>query len=229
MTNPVYVALDTPDLAAALACAKAVAPHVGGIKLGMEFFYACGPEGVRRVTGETGLPLFLDLKLHDIPNTVAGGLRSLMALKPSILNVHAQGGHTMMRHGVEAIKNIDADCKLIAVTVLTSLDDADLDFIGLAGPASVAVARFADLARTAGLDGIVCSSHEVAQASAAWRDGCFVVPGIRPAGTDNADQKRVMTPREALEAGASVLVIGRPITGAADPAAAAAAIQTSLA
>jgi orotidine-5'-phosphate decarboxylase len=229
MINPVYVALDTADLATALGLARAVAPHVGGIKLGLEFFYACGPDGVRRVAGETGLPLFLDLKLHDIPNTVAGGLRSLMALKPAILNVHAQGSHAMLRAGAAAVRDLDPDCRLIAVTVLTSLDDDDLEAIGLAGPASAAVARLADLAQTAGLDGIVCSSHEVAHAAAQWPGGYFVVPGLRPAGSETGDQKRVMTPRQARDAGASVLVIGRPITAAADPAAAAAAISLSLA
>jgi orotidine-5'-phosphate decarboxylase len=229
MINPVYCAIDTPDLTAALGLARTIAPHVGGLKLGMEFFYACGPEGVRRLTGECGLPLFLDLKLHDIPNTVAGGLRSLMALKPAILNVHAQGGPAMLRAAGEAVRSLDPGCKIIAVTVLTSLDADDLDRTGLVGPPSTAVARLADLARESGLDGIVCSSHEVAGCVAVWPTGLFVVPGIRPAGTALSDQKRVMSPKEAMAAGASILVIGRPITGAVDPAVAAARIQQSLA
>lgn len=227
--NPIYCAVDMPDIETAAGLARAVAPHVGGIKLGLEFFYACGPDGVRRIAGETGLPLFLDLKLHDIPNTVAGGLTSIMALRPAIVNVHAQGGPVMLRASAEVVKQLAPACRIIAVTVLTSLDDADLDVIGMAGPAAGAVHRLTGLARTAGLDGIVCSSHEVAQAKQAWPDGFFVVPGIRPAGSPLGDQKRVMTPAEAVAAGASVLVIGRPITEAADPAAAAAAIAQSLA
>ncbi len=227
--HPIYCAIDTPNLDAALQLARAVAPHVGGVKLGLEFFYACGPEGVRRIVGDTGLPLFLDLKLHDIPNTVAGGLRAVMALKPAIVNVHALGGPAMLRAAADAVKSIDPDCKLIAVTVLTSLDAADLDRTGLLGPPEAAVARLAGLAQGNGLDGIVCSAHEVAAARTGWPSGYLVVPGIRPAGSATGDQKRVMTPREALAAGASVLVIGRPITAASDPAAAAAAIAGALA
>ncbi len=227
--NPIYCAIDTLDIAAALQLARAVAPHVGGVKLGLEFFYACGPEGVRRIAGDTGLPLFLDLKLHDIPNTVAGGLRAVMALKPAIVNVHAQGGPAMLRAAADAVKSEDPACRLIAVTVLTSLDATDLGLTGLLGPPDAAVARLAAMSRDNGLDGIVCSAHEVAAARVDWPTGSFVVPGIRPAGSDTGDQKRVMTPKEALAAGASVLVIGRPITAAPDPAAAAAAIAGALA
>jgi orotidine-5'-phosphate decarboxylase len=227
MNNPIYCALDTSVLETALGLARAVAPHVGGLKLGMEFFNACGPDGVRRVAGETGLGIFLDLKLHDIPNTVGAGLRALMPLGLAIINVHASGGHAMLRAAADA-KQLHPDTKVIGVTVLTSLDDADLGLVGMNGPASVAVARLADLSRSAGLDGIVCSSHEVAAARASWSDGYFVVPGIRPVGSDVGDQKRVMTPRAALDAGASVLVIGRPITAAADPAHAAAEIAAGL-
>jgi orotidine-5'-phosphate decarboxylase len=226
--NPIYCAIDTPDIDKAVLLARAIAPHVGGLKLGMEFFYACGPDGVRRIAADSGLPVFLDLKLHDIPNTVAGGLASVMALKPAIVNVHAQGGPAMLAAAADTVKRLDPACKVIAVTVLTSLDASDLAHTGLSGPPSAAVTRLAALTRGCGLDGIVCSSHEVAAARAVWPEGYFVVPGIRPAGSDVGDQKRVMTPAEALAAGASVLVIGRPITGAADPASAAAAIATTL-
>jgi orotidine-5'-phosphate decarboxylase len=228
VANPIYCAVDTPDIDRALALGRAIAPHVGGLKLGMEFFYACGADGVRRISAETGLPIFLDLKLHDIPNTVAGGLASVMALKPAIVNVHAQGGPAMLRAASETVKKFDPACKIIAVTVLTSLDAHDLEQTGLAGPPAAAVARLAQLTRACGLDGIVCSSHEVAAAHAAWPEGYFVVPGLRPAGSDAGDQKRVMTPKEALGAGASVLIIGRPITDAADPAQAAADIVEGL-
>lgn len=222
--NPVFVALDTPELEKARAVATAVRDHVGGLKLGLEFFMAQGPAGVRAIA-EIGLPIFLDVKLHDIPNTVAGAMRSLSPLGLAIVNVHAAGGRAMMAAAREAMA---PSTKVIAVTVLTSLDAADLGDIGIAGEPQAQVARLAELARGAGLDGIVCSAHEVAARQAAWEDGLFVIPGIRPAGSDLGDQKRVMTPRQALDAGASVLVVGRPITAAADPAEAAAAIAASL-
>jgi orotidine-5'-phosphate decarboxylase len=222
--NPVFVAVDTPDLARAEALARAVAPHVGGVKLGLEFFMANGPDGVRAV-GKLGLPVFLDVKLHDIPNTVAGALRSLSVLDLAVVNVHAGGGSDMMKAARDACPTTT---KLIAVTVLTSLDDPDLAAMGVGDGTAAQVARLAGLTRAAGLDGIVCSAHEVASIKAGWADGYFVVPGVRPSDAAVGDQKRVMTPRAALDAGASMLVIGRPITGAADPAAAAAAIAATL-
>ena len=222
--NPIYVGLDTPDLDHAEALGRALAPHVGGLKLGLEFFMANGPDGIRRL-GRLGLPLFLDLKLHDIPNTVAGALRSLSALDVAIVNVHAGGGLAMMQAARGACR---PGTRLIAVTVLTSLDEADLSAMGVFGDPHAQVLRLAALTREAGLDGVVCSSREVAALKADWDDGLFVVPGIRPAGAATGDQKRVMTPRAALDAGAGILVIGRPITSAPDPAAAAAAIAESL-
>ncbi|WP_419816244.1 orotidine-5'-phosphate decarboxylase [Glacieibacterium sp.] len=220
--SPVFVAIDTPDVARARALVDAVAGHVGGIKLGLEYFVANGPAGVAALAG---LPTFIDLKFHDIPNTVAGAVRSLAALQPAVLTVHAAGGRAMLEAAKAAAL---PGCKVVAVTVLTSLDDGDLSDIGVGGDVAAQVARLAALARASGLDGIVCSPHEVAAAKAVWPEGYFVVPGVRPAGSDIGDQKRVMTPAEALAAGASMLVIGRPITGAADPAAAARAIAASL-
>lgn len=225
MTNPIYVALDTPELAQATALAKSLAPHVGGFKLGLEFFMAQGPAGVRAM-GALGRPIFLDVKLHDIPNTVAGAIRALAGLEMAIVNVHAAGGRAMMEAARAAAP---ASCKVIAVTVLTSLEAADLADCGVDDGPAAQVARLAALTRAAGLDGIVCSAHEVAARRAAWPEGLFVVPGIRPAGSDVGDQKRVMTPKEALQAGAGILVIGRPITAAPDPAQAAADIVAALA
>jgi orotidine-5'-phosphate decarboxylase len=222
--NPIYVGLDTPDIDHAEALARAVGPHVGGLKLGLEFFMANGPDGVRRM-GRLGLPLFLDMKLHDIPNTVAGALRSLAALDVAIVNVHAGGGLQMMQAAREACR---PSTSLIAVTVLTSLDEADLSAMGVFGDPHGQVLRLAALAREAGLDGVVCSAQEVAGLKAEWDDGLFVVPGIRPTGSASGDQKRVMTPQAALDAGAGILVIGRPTTSAPDPAAAAAAIAATL-
>lgn len=224
MTNPIFVAIDTPDLARARDLAVAVAPHVGGLKLGLEFFVANGPAGVRALRA-TGLPIFLDLKLHDIPNTVGKAVAALAPLEPAVLTVHAAGGRAML----EAAKSAAPEgCKVVAVTVLTSLDAADLSEAGVSGTPADQVERLAALTRSAGCDGIVCSGEEVAGAAAAWPGGTFVVPGLRPAGSSVGDQKRVLTPADALARGASLLVIGRPIAGAHDPAEAARAIAASL-
>ena len=224
MTSPIYVALDTPDLERARAIAKAVKRHAGGLKLGLEFFAANGPAGVADLA-HFGLPIFLDLKLHDIPNTVAKAVQSLRTLDPAILTVHAAGGRAMLEDAKAAAP---AHTKVVAVTVLTSLDNRDLGRIGVSGGAHAQVVRLAGLAREAGLDGIVCSGDEVAEVRKSWKDGFFVIPGIRPAGGDVADQKRVMTPRAAIDAGASILVIGRPVTAAEDPDAALRAIAATL-
>ncbi|HLU91056.1 MAG TPA: orotidine-5'-phosphate decarboxylase [Pedomonas sp.] len=233
MSNPIFCALDVPGVDEALSLGRRIAPHVGGLKLGLEFFCAVGPEGIRRVAEEAGLPIFLDLKFHDIPNTVAGAVRSVMALKPAILTVHATGGRAMLEAAGNAAREEAArlGCeppKVVAVTVLTSMDAGDLNAVGVAASPADQVARLADLVRASGLDGTVCSPREVAAVKAAWPEAFTVVPGIRPTGSAVGDQKRVMGPQEALEAGASVLVIGRPITEAADPAAAAEAIAAGI-
>ena len=220
----IFVAIDTPDLGRADALARAIAPHVGGLKLGLEFFMANGPDGVRRMA-TLGLPIFLDVKLHDIGNTVAGAMRALAPLGVEVINLHASAGSAAMRAARDAMPPATA---IIAVTVLTSFDDGDLAEIGVPVPVSAQVAHLAATARVAGLQGIVCSGAEVAATRAAWPDAIIAVPGLRPAGGDFGDQKRVMTPRAAHYAGASILVIGRPITAAADPAAAAVAIAATL-
>ena len=222
--NPVFVAIDTPDLDRALSLAAALGDQVGGVKLGLEFFAAQGPEGVRRIAA-LGLPIFLDLKLHDIPNTVAKAVASLAPLEPAVLTVHAAGGQAMLEAAKAAAP---AATKVVGVTVLTSLDSGDLEATGVGGSPSAQVARLAALCASAGLDGIVCSGSEVASARDQWPEGFFVVPGVRPEGGDAGDQKRVVTPAQALGRGASILVIGRPITGATDPASAARAIADSL-
>jgi orotidine-5'-phosphate decarboxylase len=172
-----------------------------------------------------GLPIFLDLKLHDIPNTVAKAIQALRPLAPAILTVHAAGGRAMLE---EAKASAPSQTKVVAVTVLTSLDDEDLAAAGVSGGTHAQVERLAALARESGLDGIVCSGREVGAAKKAWPDGVFVVPGVRPADGEAGDQKRVITPRQALDDGASILVIGRPITAADDPDEAARAIEASL-
>ncbi|HET9427885.1 MAG TPA: orotidine-5'-phosphate decarboxylase [Allosphingosinicella sp.] len=224
MKGPIFVALDTTDLERAKALASRVRNHVGGIKLGLEFFLANGPEGVRSMAA-LNLPVFLDLKLHDIPNTVAKSVQALRPLAPAILTVHAAGGRSMMEDAKAAAPS---GTRVVGVTVLTSLDDDDIHSIGIEGNPHAQVQRLAGLAREAGLDGIVCSGNEVAAVKASWPDGFFVVPGVRPANGEIGDQKRVITPRQALDNGASILVIGRPITQARDPDQAARSIEATL-
>ena len=226
--NPVFVALDTTDLDQARRLAASVRGSVGGLKLGLEFFNAHGPAGVRPFV-ESGLPVFLDLKYHDIPNTVAGAVRAAARLGVSILNVHAQGGAAMMRAALDAAKSVSPSTRLIAVTMLTSLGDEDLPSLGLQPPVADQVLRLAALTRECGLDGVVCSAHEIVRLrKALGPDFLLVVPGIRPAGSELGDQRRVMGPAQARDAGANILVVGRPITGASDPGLAARDIAQSL-
>jgi orotidine-5'-phosphate decarboxylase len=214
MTSPIYVAIDTPNMDRARAIATAVKRHAGGLKLGLEFFCHNGRHGVMELA-ELGLPIFLDLKLHDIPNTVAKSIQALAPITPAVLTVHAAGGRAMLEDAKAAAPT---GTKVVAVTVLTSLDGDDLASIGVNSDNHSQVERLAALARDAGLDGIVCSGNEVSAVRRKWKDGFFVVPGIRPANSQLGDQKRVMSPRGAIDAGASILVIGRPITDAPDPA-----------
>lgn len=226
--NPVFVALDTTDPDYARQLAERVRPSVGGLKLGMEFFNAHGPAGVRPFL-DMGMPVFLDLKYHDIPNTVAGACRAAASLGVSILNVHAQGGAAMMRAALDAVKSVNPSTKLIAVTMLTSLSDEDLPSVGLTPPVGDQVLRLASLTQQCGLDGVVCSAHEIeVLRRELGPDFLLVVPGIRPVGAAVGDQRRVMGPAQARDAGASLLVIGRPITQAADPGQAARDIAESI-
>ena len=222
--NPIFVAIDTPDVHRAAGLARDVRGVAGGVKLGLEFFCANGHAGVLRMA-ERELPIFLDLKLHDIPNTVAKAVEALASLEPAILTVHAAGGREMLAAAKAAAPR---STKIVAVTVLTSLDKSDLHDIGVEGSPQKQVARLAWLARDAGVDGIVCSGAELAAAREAWPEGFFVVPGLRPPGSDVGDQKRVVTPAQAMADGASVLVIGRPITGAPNPGQAVRDIAVTL-
>lgn len=224
MSNPVFLAIDLPQIDAAKALAEKVKGHVGGLKLGLEFFCAHGHHGVHELA-HVNLPIFLDLKLHDIPNTVAGAMQSIHVLEPAIVTVHASGGRAMMEDAKAAAGE---HTKVVAVTMLTSLDESDLAKTGVAGSAHDQVMRLAELAHTAGLDGIVCSGQEVGAVHKQWKEGYFVVPGLRPGGKASGDQKRVVTPRQARDDGASVLVIGRPISRAADPVMAAREIEATL-
>ncbi len=222
---PIAVALDARDLDVASGWARAVEPHVSTVKIGLELFCRYGPDAVASVRGASGVDLFLDLKLHDIPNTVAGAARSVARLKPTYLTVHASGGRAMIAAAAQAAP----DVLVTAVTVLTSLDDADFGEVSFAGSPDDMARRLAVLAVSAGARAIVCSPREVAAVRAeVGPDIRLITPGVRLAGADIQDQARVATPEQALDDGADLLVIGRPITAADDPGAAAASIAATL-
>jgi len=225
--TPLIVALDTADTFLAGAWASAVTPYAGALKIGLEFFLAAGWAGVRTLAPA---PIFLDLKLHDIPNTVAGAVRAVLPLRPRMLTIHAAGGSAMIDAACQAALAVGSERPIIlAVTVLTSLDQAALTATGITGSAAEQVLRLGRLAIEAGADGLVCSPLEVAMLRRDLGANVkLVVPGIRPEGSATNDQARTMTPADAVAAGADWIVVGRPITAAADPAAAAAAIATSL-
>jgi orotidine-5'-phosphate decarboxylase len=224
----VIPAIDTADMGRAEGLARVLAPGCGAVKLGLELFTACGPEAVRRVAPLA--PVFLDLKLHDIPNTVAGAVRSLLPLRPAMLTLHGAGGAAMIAAAREAAEAAgEARPILLAVTVLTSLDAGALAETGIAGEPVQQVLRLAGLALGAGADGLVCSPREVGPIRDAFGEApILVVPGVRPAGSAVGDQARTATPAEAVQAGADWIVVGRPITGAADPVAALRAIAGEL-
>jgi orotidine-5'-phosphate decarboxylase len=216
---PVFVALDVPDETTALALSRRLQPHVGGFKIGLELFTSCGPRVVESVGAGD---VFLDLKFHDIPNTVAGCSRAAAKMGVKIFNVHCLGGSDMMERAADAAREENSDTKIIGVTILTSHDESSLREIGLTDAPASGVLRLAELAQNSGLDGVVCSPLEIE----AIRQNCgdnflIVTPGVRPASAEHGDQKRVLTPRAAMEAGADWLVVGRPITHASDPVAAA--------
>ena len=222
---PIAVALDAPDLDTAAYWADLVTPHVSTLKVGLELYLRFGPDAVASVRGPRGVDVFLDLKLHDIPATVGGAARAVSKVRPDLLTVHATAGTAAIEAAVQALPAT----KIVAVTILTSLSDNDLGKIGMAGPVSDAVLRLAALSVQAGARGLVCSPQEVAAVRAeVGPDITLVTPGVRPFGEASHDQARVATPQEALSAGSDLLVIGRPITGAPDPGAAAAALATAL-
>jgi orotidine-5'-phosphate decarboxylase len=226
MTAPIAVALDAPDVETAARWANAVQRYVSVLKVGLELFCRHGPDVVNVVRGGTGLDLFLDLKLHDIPNTVAGAAKSVARLKPAYLTVHASGGRDMVRAAVDAAP----DVRIAAVTLLTSIDAHALRVMGVDSPPDDVVLRLASVAVEAGARALVCSPREVAAVRReVGPDVTLITPGVRLAGGDVQDQVRVSTPAQALADGADLLVIGRPITAAADPGAAAAAIAADLA
>jgi len=231
----VFVSVDTQDLNRAFELAGMIAQTKAGIKLGLEFFNSNGPQGITQIRDAfPALPFFLDLKLHDIPNTVSSSVRALVKLQPDYLNVHAGGGYEMMKAAQSAALEESAKQglrapKMISVTVLTSFDDEGLKLIGMQTPIERQVVRLAKLTKEAGMAGVVCSPQEIKIIrEELGKDFVLITPGIRPSGAELNDQKRVMTPKEALDLGATHLVIGRPITGATDPVAAIERIYQDL-
>ncbi len=228
-SDRIFVALDTTDVATAVSLAEKLRDWVGGVKMGKEFFTANGPQGVAEVS-KVGMPVFLDLKWHDIPNTVAAAVRASQPLNPLFVNVHASGGAVMMQKAAEAAAEGGANrSKVLGVTVLTSMGKDDLEGIGVECSILDQVVRLARLAKASGLDGVVCSAKEItAIREACGPDFALMVPGIRPSWAATGDQKRIMTPSDAVAAGADYLVIGRPITQADDPVEAAKKIAEEL-
>jgi orotidine-5'-phosphate decarboxylase len=232
--NPLIIALDVDTTSEAVKLADRLGPYAGGFKVGMQLFYGAGPEAVRRLR-EKKVPVFVDLKLHDIPNTVSGAARALTRLGASILNVHAAGGREMMRAAADAVRDEAAKCGLsrplvVAVTVLTSIDEKVFrDQLGMPGPVRDRVAAWSRLAGESGLDGVVASPREIPAVREACGSGFVIItPGVRPAGSAAGDQKRTMIPGEAAELGADYLVVGRPVTAAPDPVAAARSILDEI-
>lgn len=223
-SDRIALALDVPDAQSALDLVEATAAHVGVYKIGMQLFYAEGPDLVRQIKA-SGKRIFLDLKLHDIPNTVASAVQSLRPLSVDYLTLHASGGPAMLQAAAAAAGPI----QLLAVTVLTSMDQHQLTETGITDPPLNQVLRLAHMAQGAGVRGLVCSAHEAKSLRQALGGDAFLVcPGIRPPGSDHGDQKRVATPRQAVQDGADLLVVGRPIRAAQDPGAAAQTIVESL-
>ncbi|MFL2834362.1 MAG: orotidine-5'-phosphate decarboxylase [Alphaproteobacteria bacterium] len=215
--NPIILAIDTKSDLEAYEISQEVSGYVGAIKLGLEYFDTYGPEGIRKIQ-EIGIPIFLDLKLHDIPMTVKKTIETLSDINPAIINVHAFGGQQMMKYALEGLGQASKNTSLVAVTVLTSLNDDDMAILGINYPVKDLVQNLAKLTKDSGLAGVVCSAEEIALVrKVCGKDFKIIVPGIRPEGSQKDDQKRVMTPKQAISLGADYLVIGRPITQSKDP------------
>tara|TARA_B100001250_G_scaffold409413_1_gene433725 strand:- start:22901 stop:23602 length:702 start_codon:yes stop_codon:yes gene_type:complete len=215
--NPIILAIDTKSDLEAYEISQEVSGYVGAIKLGLEYFDTYGPEGIRKIQ-EIGIPIFLDLKLHDIPMTVKKTIETLSDINPAIINVHALGGQQMMKYALEGLGQASKNTSLVAVTVLTSLNDDDMAILGINYPVKDLVQNLAKLTKDSGLAGVVCSAEEIALVrKVCGKDFKIIVPGIRPEGSEKDDQKRVMTPKQAISLGADYLVIGRPITHSKDP------------
>lgn len=226
--SPVFCAIDRPDLDGAMALGRSLVGAVGGLKVGLEFITANGPQGVRQIV-DLALPVFLDVKFHDIPNTVAGAVRQAAKLGVAMLTIHVSGGPAMLRAAVDSARDTEPCPKLLGVTVLTSIDNADLAALGSVDKVGDQVMRLGEMAWNAGLDGLICAPQEITMLRDRFEGELkLVVPGIRPAGSRQDDQKRTLSPAEAVARGADILVIGRPITRAEDPRATALSITAEI-
>ena len=219
--NPIFCAIDTSDIEIATNLASQIKPYIGGIKLGLEFFTSCGISGCHTMK-KFNLPLFIDLKLHDIPNTVASALRVIFSLEPQYTTLHISGGSEMLRSCVNLKSELQSKTDLLGVTILTSFNDSTIEELGFGSSVKHSIEQLTSIAHESGLNGIVCSPHEVNSIKETYKNKLkLIVPGIRSGKTDNDDQKRTLSAKEAISAGADILVIGRPITKAKDPAKAA--------
>jgi|TARA_B100002052_G_scaffold279320_1_gene286455 orotidine-5'-phosphate decarboxylase len=227
-TNPIYCAIDTSSIDDALKLVKETAPYIGGVKLGLEFFTSCGIEGVETIA-KSEIPLFLDLKLYDIPNTVKKSLKNILSLKPTYTTLHLSGGSDMLRECVNLKKELNSSTKLIGVTMLTSFNDNSMNEIGINKSINENVKKLSHLALNTGMDGIVCSPMEIKDVKNSFGSKLdVVVPGIRNQSDNLYDQKRTLSAKEAINHGADIIVIGRPITKANSPADAAKFFQQSI-
>ena len=219
--NPIFCAIDTNDIETATNLISKIKPHIGGIKLGLEFFTSCGISGCHALK-EFGLPLFIDLKLYDIPNTVVSALRGIFALEPEYTTLHISGGSTMLKSSVDLKNEIQSKTNLLGVTILTSFDDSTIKELGFGSSVKHSIDQLTSIAHESGLDGIVCSPQEVSSIKETYKDKLkLIVPGIRSKNSIEDDQKRTLSAKEAIIAGANIIIVGRPITKAKDPAKAA--------
>ena len=226
--NPIYCAIDTSSIDDAVRIIEEISPHVGGIKLGLEFFSSCGIKGIEKVA-KYEIPLFLDLKLYDIPNTVKKSLKNILSFKPAYTTLHVSGGSDMLKGCVEIKKNLNSSTNLIGVTILTSFDDQSINEIGINGPVNKSVENLSRLAMKCGMDGIVCSPMEIIKVKETFGPKLkLVVPGIRNNEENSDDQKRTLSAKEAIDNGADIIVIGRPITSAKSPSDAAREFHQSI-
>ena len=218
--NPIYCAIDTGDLDKAKDLAKKIKPYVGGLKLGLEFFTSCGISGIKKIE-EIGLPLFIDLKFYDIPNTVTSALRNILEVNPKFTTIHCTGGKRMMTECMALKNEMQSSTNIIGVTMLTSFDDQEINEIGFKDTVQDSINKLAGLANDCGLDGLVCSPLEAKNLKSNFPKLQLIVPGIRRSSDEANDQKRTLSANEAVINGADILVIGRPITESVDPAKAA--------
>ena len=227
INNPIFCAIDTSNIDKAKELAINIKPYVGGLKLGLEFFTSCGVAGIKQIE-ELGLPLFIDLKFYDIPNTVTSALKNILEINPKFTTIHCTGGRKMMTECMKLKKEMKSTTNIIGVTMLTSFDDQEISEIGFRDSVPDSINKLAGLANDCGLDGLVCSPLEAKKIKSDFPQLKLIVPGIRRSSDETNDQKRTLSANEAIINGADILVIGRPITESSDPAKAAEALSNEI-